>query len=110
MYETRESTAHSTPILSLLFVWLHSMSSSTIRPIRHTSTYLALKIASALCDVAAEVGNDLSLRKRQKDAEAKKGGQGPASQKKLKGLEGKVKNALEKKEVLDAMLKDTVDV
>ena len=77
---------------------------------RHTSTFLALKIASALCDVAAEVGSDLSLRKRQKDVEAKKGGQGPAAQKRLKGLEAKVREALDKKEALDAMLKDTVDV
>ena len=110
LFETAETTSHSAAILPMLLNWLHSMSSSTLRPIRHTSTYLSLKIVSALCDVAGSVSADLSLRQRQRDAEAKKGGQGPAAQKKLKELEGKVKEARSKKQALDESLQETFDM
>lgn len=86
------------------------MSSSPLRPIRHTSTYLSLKINTALCDVAAGVSSDLSLKQRQKDAEAKKGGQSAAAQKKLKELEAKVKDARQKKERLEEYMQETFDV
>lgn len=109
-YETDKTTKHSAPILSLLFNWLHSMSSSPLRPIRHTSTHLALRVCSALCDIAAGVASELSLTQRQKDAEAKKGAQGPAGKKRLAELEAKVKECKDKKKLLHNYMQETFDV
>jgi len=86
------------------------MSTSPLRPIRHTSTNLTLKICSALCDIAAGVASELSLTQRQKDAEAKKGAQGPAGKKRLAELEAKVKEAKEKKKMLHSYMQETFDV
>jgi cohesin complex subunit SA-1/2 len=110
LYLTADTTEYSTVLIPLLLAWLHSMSSSPLRPIRHTSTYLSLKINTALCDVAAGVSSDLSLKQRQKDAEVKKGGQSAAAQKKLKELEAKVKDARQKKERLEEYMQETFDV
>ncbi len=110
LYETSESTNHSIPIIPLLFNWLHLMSSSPLRPIRHTSTYLSLKLNSALCDVAAGVSKDLSLKQRQREAEARKGATGAAAHKRLKEAEAKVKDAHEKKTRLEEYMQETFDV
>ena len=110
LYETPSSTKHSIPVLNILLRWLLSMSSSPLRPIRHTSTYLALKINSALCDIAGTVSEDLSLRQRQKEAEVKKGGQGPAAQKRVKDLESKVREALQKKQRLEEYMDEIFSV
>ena len=86
------------------------MSSSPLRPIRHTSSYLALKLNSALCDVAAGVSKDLSLKQRQREAEAKKAATGVAAQKRLKDAEAKVKEAHERKVRLEEYMQETFDV
>lgn len=86
------------------------MSSSPLRPIRHTSTYLSLKLNSALCDVAAGVSKDLSLKQRQREAEARKGATGAAARKRLKEAEAKVKDAHEKKTRLEEYMQETFDV
>ena len=83
------------------------MSSSTLRPIRHTSTHLTLKVCSALCDVAAKVSSELSLKQRQRDAEEKKGGKGPAAKKKLASLAADVKASHEKKTLLEGYLQES---
>jgi cohesin complex subunit SA-1/2 len=84
------------------------MSSSALRPIRHTSTYIALKINTALCDVAAGVSKDLSIKQRQREAEAKKGG--AAAQKRVKEAEAKVKEAHERKVKLEEYMTEIMDV
>ena len=109
-YETNDTTKHTTPLVPLLLNWLHSMSSSPLRPIRHTSTYLTLKINSALCDVAAGVSKDLSLKQRQREAEAKKSTTGPAAQRRLKEAETAVKQAHERKTRLEEYMLETFDV
>ena len=85
------------------------MSSSPLRPVRHTSTYLALKINSALCDVAVDVTKDLGLRQRQKEAEEKKGNLS-AVPKKVKDAEKKVREAHERKTTLEDYMKEITDV
>ena len=86
------------------------MSSSPLRPIRHTSTYLTLKINTALCDVAAGVSKDLSLKQRQKEVEIKKGLHGAVGQKRLKDSEAKVKEAYDRKTRLEEYMQETFDV
>lgn len=110
LYQTPENTSHTIPLIPLLLNWLHSMSSSPLRPIRHTSTFLTLKINSALCDVAAGVSKDLSLKQRQKENEAKKSGSGAAYQKRLKDSEVRVKEAHERKVRLEEYMQENFDV
>lgn len=86
------------------------MSSSPLRPIRHTSTHIALKICSALCDVAVEVSKDLSLKQRQRDAESKKGGVTGQAKKKVAAMEEKVTESREKKEKLEEYMQEIFDV
>ena len=109
LYHTTTSTSHSTPLLPLLMVWLHSMSSSPLRPIRHTSTYIALKINNALCEVAQGVTNDLGTKQRQRDAEIKKGGTGAAAQKRIREAEKKVEEEHERKVRLEEYMQETMD-
>jgi cohesin complex subunit SA-1/2 len=107
LFEEPETTSHSTPIISLLLAWLNSMSSSPLRPIRHTGTYITLKIVTELCDVASTVSKDLSLKQRQKETEAKKSGAGPAFQKRMKDAETKVKEAHTRKTKIEGIMQDT---
>jgi len=109
MYETDDTTTHSAPIMTLLISWLHTMSDSPLRSMRHTCTRLSLKVCTALCDVAAAVSSELSLRQRQRDAEAKKDAQGPAGKKRLADLQAKCEESQRKKAQLDEMLHKTLD-
>ncbi|EIW69874.1 hypothetical protein TREMEDRAFT_68341 [Tremella mesenterica DSM 1558] len=110
LFESPETTSHTSPLINVLLAWLHTMSSSPLRSIRHTSTYITLKINSALCDVAAEVSKDLSLRQRQRETEEKKAGKNGVAQRKLKEAEEKVKEAHERKTTLEAFMKEIFDV
>jgi cohesin complex subunit SA-1/2 len=109
LYEEAETTTHTLPLISILLTWLNTMSSSPLRPIRHTSTYIALKIVTELCVQAGDISKELNLKQRQKDMEAKKGGVGPAFQKKMKEAEAKVKEVHGKKVRLEEIMKDSFD-
>ena len=50
------------------------------------------------------------MTQRQKDAEAKKGAQGPAGKKRLAELETRVKESKEKKKMLHSYMQETFDV
>ncbi|GMK54854.1 hypothetical protein CspeluHIS016_0114400 [Cutaneotrichosporon spelunceum] len=108
IYEDNESTKHSQAIMPLLLAWLGSMSSSPLRCIRHTSTFIGLKVHSALCDAAAQVNKDLSVKQRQKEAEVKKSG--PAAKKRAKDAEDKVKESHSYKVRLEEHMKEIFDV
>lgn len=86
------------------------MSTSPLRPIRHTSTYITLKINSALCDVGASISKDLSLKQRQKDAEAKKAGPSAAAKKRVADAEAKVQEVQEKKNTMEEFMQEIFDV
>lgn len=109
LYEEAETTSHTIPLISILLTWLNTMSSSPLRPIRHTSTYIALKIVTELCVQAGDISKELGLKQRQKDMEAKKGGVGPVFQKKMKDAEAKVKEVHGKKVRLEEIMKDSFD-
>ncbi|WVR08439.1 hypothetical protein IAU60_005494 [Kwoniella sp. DSM 27419] len=110
LFETSENTQHSSPLINLLLNWLNCMSTSPLRPIRHTATYMTLKLNSALCDVAADVSKDLSLKQRQRDAEVKKAGTTAAAQKRVKDAEAKVKEAHERKQRCEESMQEVFDV
>lgn len=53
-------------------VWLTTMSSSAIRPFRHTATVILLTTLSTLCEVAVEIQSSLATTRRQLEGEKKK--------------------------------------
>lgn len=108
IYEDNEVTKHSQAIMPLLLAWLGSMSSSPLRSIRHTSTFIGLKVHSSLCDAAAQVTKDLSVKQRQKEAQAKKGG--AAAKKRTQDAEDKVKESHAHKVRLEEHMKEIFDV
>ena len=59
-------------IIENIDVWVSTMSSSAIRPFRHTATVISLAIATALCKVANELTENTAKTTRQKEGEQKK--------------------------------------
>ncbi|WRT70504.1 uncharacterized protein IL334_007502 [Kwoniella shivajii] len=110
LFDTPETSSHNDLLLPLLLNWLNCMSTSPLRPIRHTATHMALKLNSALCDVAASVSKDLSLKQRQKEAEVKKSGTSNAAQKRVKDAEEKVAEAQGRKQRVEEMFQEIFDV
>lgn len=96
--------------MPLLLSWLHSMTSSPLRPIRHTATFIALKINSALCEAAASVSKELSIKQRQREAEAKKAGSNAAAKKRLEDAEQKVEETHERKTKLEEYMQEIFNV
>ena len=59
-------------LLENIEVWVHTMSSSTLRPFRHTATVIALTIGNKLCTVAADIAENAARTVRLKEGEQKK--------------------------------------
>ena len=72
LFEDAQRPSHSVAIWLLLQTWLGSMSSSPLRPIRHTSTFIALKVNTALCEAVGAIKAELELKQRQREVDAKK--------------------------------------
>ena len=93
-------------ILENIEVWVHTMSSSTLRPFRHTATVIALTIGNTLCTVAANVAENGAKTMRQKEGEQKKKSE---NKERVKALEAKVAEGERRRtQVLDSM-KDLLD-
>lgn len=110
LYEDSDDTEHSLPIMPLILAWLGSMASSPLRPIRHTATFIALQINSALCDRAFNTSSTLSIVQRQREAEVKKGGSSAAAKRRLKEAEEKVKREHTRKQRLEVYMQEIFDV
>lgn len=88
-------------ILENIEVWVHTMSSSTLRPFRHTATVVALTIGSTLCTVAAEIAENAAKTMRQKEGEQKKKS---VNKERVKALEAKIgEGGRRRNQVLDSM-------
>lgn len=59
-------------IIENIEIWVSTMSSSSIRPFRHTATVISLTIGNALCKIAGEIEENNAKTTRQKDSEQKK--------------------------------------
>lgn len=93
-------------ILENIEVWVHTMSSSTLRPFRHTATVIALAIGNTLCTVAADIAENAARTMRQKEGEQKKKS---VNKERVKALEAKVAEGERRRaQVLDSM-KDLLD-
>ncbi|KAK4694934.1 cohesin complex subunit SA-1/2, partial [Lecanoromycetidae sp. Uapishka_2] len=78
-FETLIATCHAAGLLysdeaitENLEVWVSTMSSSAIRPFRHTATVISLAIGTALCNVANDLTENTAKMMRQKEGEQKK--------------------------------------
>lgn len=78
-FETLIATCHAAgllytdqAIIENIEVWVTTMSSSAIRPFRHTATVVSLAIGTALCNVANELTENTAKTMRQKEGEQKK--------------------------------------
>lgn len=59
-------------LMENLLVWVTSLSSSSIRPFRHTATAVALAIANTVCGLTTEIGESIARTMKQKEGEQKK--------------------------------------
>lgn len=104
------STAHAAGVLysdegllESLQVWVTSMSSSAIRPFRHTATVVSLEIGNTLCSLAADIADNVAKTMRQKDSEQKKKN---VNKERVAVLQTKVADEQGKKAAAENMLKD----
>lgn len=82
------------------------MSSSAIRPFRHTATVISLSVLSCLCDVAAELIHSLATTRRQLEAEEKKA---RVNKGRVGALEESASEKSQKNEVVEGVIKDIFD-
>ena len=88
-------------LLENIEVWVHTMSSSTLRPFRHTATVIALTIGNTLCTVAADIAENAARTVRQKEGEQKKKS---VNKERVKALEAKVAEGERRRaQVLESM-------
>lgn len=82
------------------------MSSSTLRPFRHTSTVITFNILTTLCDTASELRKSIVNATRQLEAENKKAKQ---NQGRIKSLEDKVNEGEQRRDFVENVIKDIFD-
>ena len=77
--ETFIQTCHTTgrlysdlSIIENVEIWVSTMSSSSIRPFRHTATVASLTIGNEMCKVAAVIAENNAKTLRQREGEQKK--------------------------------------
>lgn len=104
------STAHAAGILysdeglfESLQVWVTSMSSSAIRPFRHTATVVSLAIGNTLCSLAADIADNVAKTMRQKDSEQKKKS---VNKERVAVLQTKIADDQKRKAAVESMLAD----
>ncbi|MCJ1281553.1 hypothetical protein MMC26_000873 [Xylographa opegraphella] len=93
-------------LLENIQVWVTTMSSSGIRPFRHTATVISLAIASALCGLMRDTVDNIATTTRQKDSERKKKSVNKA---RVSAMHSKVDEIEKKKDMIESWLKDIFD-
>ncbi|MCJ1396812.1 hypothetical protein MMC11_000002 [Xylographa trunciseda] len=87
-------------------VWVTTMSSSGIRPFRHTATVISLAVASALCGLMKELVDNIATTTRQKESERKKKS---VNKGRVSALQTKIGEIEKKKDLVESWLKDVFD-
>ncbi|KAG0057519.1 hypothetical protein BGZ83_009158 [Gryganskiella cystojenkinii] len=78
--------------MDTLLSWTFSLSSTTFRPVRHTSTVVGLNILSSLAEIASDIQDELNITSRQLATSQKQN----AVQTKIRQLEKKLKEGKER--------------
>lgn len=104
------STAHAAGVLyrdaallENLQVWVTSMSSSAIRPFRHTATVISLAIGTTMCGLAADIADNIAKTMRQRESEQKKKN---VNKERVAVLHAKVADEQSKRAAADTILED----
>ncbi|KAL8726621.1 MAG: hypothetical protein Q9181_005970 [Wetmoreana brouardii] len=104
------STAHAAGVLysdlaliENIEVWVTTMSSSAIRPFRHTATVISLTMESALCAVHSDLADTNAKTLRQKEGEQKKK---TINKQRVASLQDKVADGERKMGLVDSMLEN----
>ena len=107
------STAHAAGILysdmamiENIEVWVTTMSSSAIRPFRHTATVIALAIGTTLCGLTTENAESVAKTMRQKEAEQKKK---TLNKERVAALQSRVAEGEKKRAATESILTDLFD-
>ena len=107
------STAHAAGVLysdealiENIQVWVTSMSSSAIRPFRHTATVVSLSICTTMCARASEISDNVAKTMRQKISEEKKKSVNKA---RIAALEAKIKEAERNRAGAERIILDVFD-
>lgn len=87
-------------------VWVTTMSSSGIRPFRHTATVISLAIATALCNIMKDIVENTATTMRQKESEQKKKS---VNKGRVAALQAKVDGNEKKREQVEGWLRDVFD-
>ncbi|KAK4177937.1 STAG domain-containing protein [Triangularia setosa] len=95
-----------TALMENIARWVASMSSSTLRPFRHTATTVALAMEAALVDVAKKLDDRVSKMTQQLDAEKKRKGK---NKERLAVVEKNLKEAEESQSICQAQILDFFD-
>ena len=100
-FDTLIKTCHASGLLysevtlyENLDLWVSTMSSSSIRPFRHTATVISLAMGSALCTVANDLAESAAKTRRQKEGEQKKKS---VNKERIKGFEARIADDLRKR-------------
>jgi cohesin complex subunit SA-1/2 len=87
-------------------VWVTTMSSSGIRPFRHTATVISLAIATAMCNIMKDIVENTATTMRQKESEQKKKS---VNKGRVAALQAKVDGNEKKREQVEGWLRDVFD-
>ncbi|KAK4203296.1 putative cohesin subunit [Triangularia verruculosa] len=95
-----------TALMENIARWVASMSSSTLRPFRHTATTVALAMEAALVEIAKKLDDRVSKMTHQLDAEKKRKGK---NKERLAVIEKNLKEAEESQSICQAQILDFFD-
>ncbi|KAL9623451.1 MAG: hypothetical protein Q9160_002344 [Pyrenula sp. 1 TL-2023] len=87
--------------------WVDTMSSSGIRPFRHTATVISLTMSNAFCDLAKSLDESIARTRGQLEGEKKKKAVNKA---RVANIQQNLQDAEEKLDSVQALLKDEFDV
>lgn len=95
-----------TALMENIARWVASMSSSTLRPFRHTATTVALAMEAGLVEIAKKLDDRVSKMTQQLDAEKKRKGK---NRERLAVIEKNLKEAEENQSICQAQILDFFD-
>ncbi|KAK9452377.1 uncharacterized protein V1518DRAFT_411086 [Limtongia smithiae] len=102
----RELLYNDPSLMESLRIWITAMSSSTLRPFRHTSTTIGLCILTRLCEIAAKIAKTTGSATKLLEKENEKAR--PVKDK-VQKLQGTVDDYAQKMEVIDEIMHDIFD-
>ena len=108
------ASAHSSGILysdlamsEHISTWIGTLSSTSLRPFRHTATAASMAMATALCDVVNEINDDISTTMRQRGSELKS--KKKVNQSRVQAMDQTIQENEHKKTVVENWLRDIFD-